>query len=234
VAILSRGYRSANGTSDEIELVSSVSRITSPSAGKESLGPGSTPQKRNKRSTFFSWTTDSSICKLARDIDIVLLDASREMARNVSFPQDVLRTPFRTQPRQISSCLPASKMRGAREAIQRLGRFPVFASETRLLRFPLVRGDRTLLPQIPSALVPSSHFAESEIPRPSFAISRAGMCPSPAQEKFRDHHRYVPEDIALPRASCFTSKREGLFLRRKRCRKISLALPFHQSRFTFP
>jgi tetraacyldisaccharide 4'-kinase len=136
--------------------------------------------------------------QLARDIDIVLLDASREMGKERLLPAGRLREPLSALNRaNLVVFTRTENAPGAREAIQRLWKFPVFAAETRLLGFRLFGGGGTPFPAGSIGAGPFFAFCGIGNPEAFFRDLESWHVPVAGSRKFRDHHRYVPEDIAL-------------------------------------
>jgi tetraacyldisaccharide-1-P 4'-kinase len=86
---------------------------------------------------------------------------------------------------------------GAREAIQRLRKFPIFATETRLLGFRLYGADRRVFPADSIGSGPFFAFCGIGNPEAFFRDLESWHVPVAGSRDFRDHHRYAPEDIAL-------------------------------------
>jgi tetraacyldisaccharide 4'-kinase len=198
VAILSRGYRSANGTSDEIEMMRQrfKDRVAF-GVGKNRLVQGRRLEAQEKIDVFLLDDGFQHL-QLARDIDIVLLDASREMGKERLLPAGRLREPLSALSR--ANLVVFTRMEnapGAREAIQRLRKFPIFATETRLLGFRLFGGDGTVLPADSIGAGPFFAFCGIGNPGAFFRDLESWHVPVTGSRKFRDHHRYVLEDIAL-------------------------------------
>jgi tetraacyldisaccharide 4'-kinase len=198
VAILSRGYRSANGASDEIEMMRErFQERVAFGVGKNRLVEGQRIEARQEIDVFLLDDGFQHL-QLARDIDIVLLDASREMGKERLLPAGRLREPLSALSRaNLVVFTRIENAPGAREAIQRLGRFPVFAAETRLLGFRLFGGDITLFPADSIGAGPFFAFCGIGNPEAFFRDLESWHVPVGGSRKFRDHHRYVPEDIAL-------------------------------------
>jgi tetraacyldisaccharide 4'-kinase len=198
VAILSRGYRSANGTSDEIELMRErFQERVAFGVGKNRLVQGRRLEAQQEIDVFLLDDGFQHL-QLARDIDIVLLDASREMGKERLLPAGRLREPLSALNRaNLVVFTRTENAPGAREAIQRLWKFPVFAAETRLLGFRLFGGGGTPFPAGSIGAGPFFAFCGIGNPEAFFRDLESWHVPVAGSRKFRDHHRYVPEDIAL-------------------------------------
>jgi tetraacyldisaccharide 4'-kinase len=198
VAILSRGYRSANGTSDEIELMRErFQERVAFGVGKNRLVQGRRLEAQQEIDVFLLDDGFQHL-QLARDIDIVLLDASREMGKERLLPAGRLREPLSALNRaNLVVFTRTENAPGAREAIQRLWKFPVFAAETRLLGFRLFGGGGTPFPAGSIGAGPFFAFCGIGNPEAFFRDLESWHVPVAGSRKFRDHHRYVPKDIAL-------------------------------------
>jgi tetraacyldisaccharide 4'-kinase len=198
VAILSRGYRSANGTSDEIELMRErFQERVAFGVGKNRLVQGRRLEAQQEIDVFLLDDGFQHL-QLGRDIDIVLLDASREMGKERLLPAGRLREPLSALNRaNLVVFTRTENAPGAREAIQRLWKFPVFAAETRLLGFRLFGGGGTPFPAGSIGAGPFFAFCGIGNPEAFFRDLESWHVPVAGSRKFRDHHRYVPEDIAL-------------------------------------
>jgi tetraacyldisaccharide 4'-kinase len=198
VAILSRGYRGANGTSDEIELMKQrFQERVEFGVGKNRFVQGQRLGGQQKIDVFLLDDGFQHL-QLARDLDIVLIDASRYIGKDRLLPAGRLREPLSALGR--ASLLVFTRMEnapGAREAIQRLRKFPVFAAETRLRGFRLFGGDSAVFPA--DSIGPGPFFAFCGIGNPDafFRDLESWHVPVAGSRKFRDHHRYMQEDIVL-------------------------------------
>src|SRR4029077_744905 len=86
VAILSRGYRGANGTSDEIELMKFrlKGRVTF-GVGKDRFVEGHRLESQQPIDVFLLDDGFQHL-QLARDLDILLMDVSRPLSREFPPP----------------------------------------------------------------------------------------------------------------------------------------------------
>ena len=227
VAILSRGYRSANGTRDEIEMMRArfQDRVAF-GVGKNRLVQGRRLEAQQEIDVFLLDDGFQHL-QLARDVDIVLLDASREMGKDRLIPAGRLREPLSALSRaNLVVFTRIENAPGARKAIQRLGRFPVFAAETRLLGFRLLGEDRTMFPADSIGAGPFFAFCGIGNPEAFFRDLQSWHVPVTGSRKFRDHHRYVAEDIALlERAAAQANARAFLTTEKDAQNLAGLAFP---------
>ena len=93
VAILSRGYRGANGTSDEIELMKLRLRgRVSFGVGKDRFTEGHDLESKQLVDVFLMDDGFQHL-QLHRDLDILLMDASRSFTGESLLPTGLLREP---------------------------------------------------------------------------------------------------------------------------------------------
>ena len=196
VAILSRGYRGANGTSDEIELMKFRLR------GRVLFGVG-----KNRFAEGHRLETQQSIdvfllddgfqhLQLARDLNILLMDASRPLAGESLLPAGRLREPVAAMSRaNLIIFTRAETASGTLEAIGKLDQYPVFAASTRLLGFRRFSGEIT--PLSANEIGAGPFFAFCGLGNPDAFFRDLGnwglaIC---GQAIFPDHHRYTQRDI---------------------------------------
>ena len=201
VAILTRGYRGAAGSSDEVELMRSrlQNRVIF-GVGKNRFAQG---QRIESHQAIDIFLLDDGFqhLKLARDLDIVLVDASRPMAQPL-LPAGPMREPLSALARAgIIVFTRTENTAGAKEAIQRLSNLPIFAASTRLLGFRRVGGDGLL--QTVANLGSGPFFVFCGIGNPEAFerdLQRWGIMPA-GHMFFPDHHHYTLENLqAIERA----------------------------------
>jgi tetraacyldisaccharide 4'-kinase len=198
VAILSRGYRGANGVSDEIDLIKFRLK------GRVSLGVGKNRFDEGRRLEsqqpidVFLLDDGFQHLQLARDLDILLMDASRPLAGEALLPAGRLREPVAAMSRaNLIIFTRAETASGTLEAIEKLNRFPVFAASTRLLGFRRFSGEIT--PLGANEIGPGPFFAFCGLGNPEAFFRDLGnwgvaIC---GQAVFPDHHRYTQRDISV-------------------------------------
>ena len=93
VAILSRGYKGANGTSDEIELMKfRLQGRVSFGVGKDRFAEGHQLESQQPVDVFLLDDGFQHL-KLRRDLDILLMDASRSLQGNHYCPRALSESP---------------------------------------------------------------------------------------------------------------------------------------------
>jgi tetraacyldisaccharide 4'-kinase len=202
VAILTRGYRGTAGSSDEVELMRSrlQNRVVF-GVGKNRFAEG---QRIESHQAIDIFLLDDGFqhLQLARDLDIVLMDASRPMAESL-LPAGPMREPVSALTRAgIIIVTRTENTAGAKEAIQRLSNLPIFSASTRLLGFRSIDGEGSL--QTVADLGSGPFFAFCGIGNPEAFVrdlQRWGIILA-GHMFFADHHRYTLEDVqAIGRAA---------------------------------
>ena len=194
VAILSRGYRGAGGTSDEIELMKHrlQSRVAF-GVGKDRFAEGHRIEDKQAVDIFL---VDDGFqhLPLARDLDIVMLDGSRKLKDQWLLPSGTLREP-------ISACRRADILVVTRKTERpniEAGdshKYSIFYAQTRLLGFRRY-ASRTDL-QYLSDISHGPFFAFCGIGNPQAFFDDLGRwhVPVAGESIFRDHHRYTVADL---------------------------------------
>jgi tetraacyldisaccharide 4'-kinase len=196
VAILSRGYRGVNGTSDEIELMKfRLQGRVSFGVGKNRFGEGHRLEAQRSIDVFLLDDGFQHL-QLARDLNILLMDASRPLAGELLLPAGRLREPVAAMSRaNLIIFTRAETASGTLEAIGKLDQYPVFAASTRLLGFRRFGGEITPLSAHEVGAGP--FFAFCGLGNPDAFLRDLGnwglaIC---GQATFPDHHRYTQRDV---------------------------------------
>jgi tetraacyldisaccharide 4'-kinase len=192
VAILSRGYRGSGGTSDEVELMRQRLR------GRVLFGVGQDRFAEGRRLEpegvdLFLLDDGFQHMQLARDVDIVLIDRSRELREEFVLPAGRLREPISALGR--ADCIVFTRVEyqaQVEKMIPGVEGPPLFSAGTRLTGFRKLGADQELLGLGPS---PSFAFCGIGNPQSFFADLKRWKIPLAGQMVFRDHHRYKQKDI---------------------------------------
>jgi tetraacyldisaccharide 4'-kinase len=196
VAILSRGYRGANGTSDEIELMKfRLQGRVSFGVGKNRFAEGRRLELQQPIDVFLLDDGFQHL-KLSRDLNILLMDASRPLAGESLLPAGSLREPVAAMSRaNLIIFTRAETTSGTLEAIGKLHQYPVFAASTRLLGFRRFGGDITLLSISEIGAGPFFAFCGLGNPDAFLRDLRTWGVPICGQVIFPDHHRYAEQNM---------------------------------------
>jgi|SRR5580704_2983187 tetraacyldisaccharide 4'-kinase len=207
VAILSRGYRGTNGTSDEIELMKfRLQSRVSFGVGQDRFAEG---QRLASQQPVDVFLLDDGFqhLRLARDLDILLLDSSQQLGGESLLPAGSLREPVSAMSRANLVVFTRTETTpGAIEAISKLHQFPVFAAATRLLGFRRLGGEITLLSSSEIGNGPFFAFCGLGNPEAFFRDLRNWDLSLCGQATYADHHRYTEREVLAIQAA---GKRAG-------------------------
>ncbi len=197
VAILSRGYRGANGTSDEIELMKfRLQGRVSFGVGKNRFAEG---QRLEAQRPFDVFLLDDGFqhLQLHRDLDILLMDVSRPLTGEYLLPAGRLREPLAAMSRaNLIVFTRAETASGTLEAIGKLDQYPVFAASTRLLGFRRFGCESTLFSANEIGVGPFYAFCGLGNPDAFFRdLGNWGLAVC-GHANLPDHHRYARRDIS--------------------------------------
>jgi tetraacyldisaccharide 4'-kinase len=226
VAILTRGYRGTAGSSDEVELMRSrlQNRVIF-GVGKNRFAEG---QRIESRQAIDIFLLDDGFqhLQLARDLDIVLMDASRPVAQPL-LPAGPRREPISAVARaDVIVFTRTENAPGAKEAIQRFWKLPIFAASTFLLGFRCLGMEGPL--QTVADLGTGPFFVFCGIGNPGAFVrdlQRWGAA-SAGHMFFADHHRYTLEDVrAIDQAARGVGAKGLLTTEKDFCNLTGVALP---------
>jgi tetraacyldisaccharide 4'-kinase len=195
VAILSRGYRGSDGTSDEIELMKQrLQNRVMFGVGAHRYAEG----RRLESAGVDLYVLDDGFqhLQLARDVDIVLVDSTRPLQHEFLLPAGRLREPPSALNRATSVVYTRTEQSKLKEAaLPRSAPLAVFLANSKLLGFRR-RGagdQQTLRPSLTGSYFafcgvgnPDAFFADLE----RWGIRLAG------RRSFRDHHRYTRRELS--------------------------------------
>lgn len=202
VAILSRGYRGSPGTSDEIELMKHrLQDRVAFGVGKDRFAQGSSIEQQQPIDIFLLDDGFQHL-PLARDLDILLMDATRPVHRSSLLPSGSLREPVSAMAR--ADLLVFTRVENQPQAIATitiLDEYPVFAAVTALVGFRL-RGDAKLLQVHEIGVGPLFAFCAIGNPEAFFRDLESWGVPLAGKKSFADHHKFTETDaISLENAA---------------------------------
>jgi len=227
VAILTRGYRGTASSSDEVDLMRSrlQNRVIF-GVGKDRFAEG---QRIESRQAIDVFLLDDGFqhLQLARDLDIVLMDASHPVGGQPLLPVGPMREPISAVVRaDVIVFTRTENAPGAKEAIQRFWKLPIFAASTFLLGFRSLGLEGPL--QSVADLGSGPFFAFCGIGNPEAFVrdlQRWGVAPA-GHMFFADHHRYTLEDVqAIDQAAKGVGAKGLLTTEKDFCNLTSVALP---------
>lgn len=220
VAILSRGYRGADGSSDEIELLKRRlgDRVLF-GVGPDRFASGSRLESENAIDVFLLDDGFQHL-RLARDLDIVMLDGSRKLKDEGLLPAGSLREP-------IAACRRADILVVSRKFERPFieagdaHNFAIFYAQTRLLGFRRFGSDS---PQkYLSELGAGPFLAFCGIGNPDAFFDDLSRWRVPVAEKraFSDHHKYSSRELHQLRSRAEACGAAGLVTTEKDAENIS-------------
>lgn len=193
VGILSRGYKGSRGTSDEIELM----RHRLSDRVVFGVGPNRFEQGRrleDKGVDVFLLDDGYQHLQLARDVNILLMDAVRPLGNEMLLPSGTLREPISAMARADILVFTRTETSSSTDAaIAKLTDYPVFSAATKLLGFRRL-GDAQLLDQEAIGRGPFYAFCGIGNPRAFFLDLQNWGIAVAAKCEFPDHHTYDDRD----------------------------------------
>jgi tetraacyldisaccharide 4'-kinase len=194
VAILSRGYRGSRGTSDEIELMKHrLQGRVAFGVGKDRFAEGLSIEQQQPIDVFLLDDGFQHL-RLARDLDILMLDGSHKLEDQRLLPSGMLREP-----------ISASRRADILVVTRKTERFDIdsgyahehsiFYAQTRLLGFRRHGENADLL--YLREIGHGSFFAFCGIGNPQAFFNDLSHwhVPVAGQSIFGDHHRYTASDL---------------------------------------
>jgi len=202
VAILSRGYQGSGETSDEIALMKYRLRE------RVLFGVGADRYEQGRRLEqqgvdVFLLDDGYQHVQLARDVNLLLMDAAQPLGREMLLPAGRLREPVSAMSRASLLVFTRTETSaGAAAAIGKLQGYPVFSAATRLLGFRRFGGGVQVLTQAQIGVGPFMAFCGIGNPRAFFLDLQNWQFPVARAQAFPDHHRYTAgEAEALAQAA---------------------------------
>jgi tetraacyldisaccharide 4'-kinase len=194
VGILSRGYKGSSGTSDEIELM----KCRLNNRAVFGVGPDRHEQGRlleAKGVDVLLLDDGYQHLQLARDVNILLMDAVRPLGNEMLLPSGTLREPISAMARaDILIFTRTETSPNTDAAIEKLTDYPVFSAATRLLGFRRL-GNPQVLSLEAIGEGPFYAFCGIGNPRAFFLDLENWGVAVAAKCEFADHHVYDDRDV---------------------------------------
>ena len=222
VGILTRGYRGANGTSDEIELMKfRLQGQVIFGVGKSRFTEGRRIESHQPIDVFILDDGFQHV-QLARDLNILLVDASRPLHDEFLLPSGRLREPLSAIHRaDLVVFTRVNDQLWLKRAIQEFPEFPIFPATTRLLRYRrLSAAQDAITPNI--ELPPQPVFVFCGIGNPDAFLAdvdRWGNCIA-GHSIYRDHHSYSLQDLRNLEATAKNAGARALITTEKDARNL--------------
>lgn len=197
VAILSRGYRGSGGTSDEIELMKfRLQGRVSFGVGEDRFAEGRRLESRQPIDIFLLDDGFQHL-QLARDVNILLVDASRPLRNEFLLPGGRLRESLSAIHRaDVVVFTRVNDQLSLKRAIQEFPEFPIFPAATRLVRYRRLAANQEAISQ-DIELPPQPVFAFCGIGNPEAFLADVDRWGNYVAGRaiYRDHHCYRAEDL---------------------------------------
>jgi tetraacyldisaccharide 4'-kinase len=194
VAILSRGYRGAHGSSDEIEILKRrLGDKVLFGVGPDRFACGSRLESANAVDVFLLDDGFQHL-QLARDLDIVMLDGSRKLKEQWLLPAGPLREPIAAC-RRTDILVVSRKFERPFIEARDTHNFAIFYAQTRLLGFRRFGSDSRQ--KYLSELGTGPFLAFCGIGNPDAFFDDLSRWHVPVVEKqpFSDHHKYSTREL---------------------------------------
>ena len=196
LGILTRGYKGAGAMSDEVALLQSrLGRRAHFGVGKDRFHRGRMLERHGIE--WFVLDDGFQHLRLARDVDILLLDAADPFGGGWLLPSGPLREPRSALARADMIVITRSEHSPALESIvRRHTGAPIFYAQTNLdavFSYPLTPGAPAVSPAARKFLA----FCAIGNPAAFFADLRRWGFEVVGEIPFPDHHRYSPQDLDL-------------------------------------
>src|ERR1700758_3408304 len=220
VGILSRGYKGSAGTSDEIELMNSrLQERALFGVGADRYEQG---RKLEENVDVFVLDDGFQHLSLARDVNILLIDAAQPLARQKMLPTGRLREPVSAMGRaDLIVFTRAETVPGTGAAVGKLEGYPVFSAATRLIGFRRLGEGAALLRREEIGGGPFYAFCGIGNPAAFFRdLQNWNFAPS-GQCEFADHHRYDARDAREVEAAAKNAGAAALITTEKDAQNLS-------------
>jgi len=204
VGLLSRGYRplpaersgaSTQGWNDEVALLHGrLGTRLEFGVGAKRFEKGKEIEKRGVE--WFMLDDGFQHLQLARDVDIVMIDATKPFGGGHVLPSGRLREPVSELRRADIVVIHRAEERvpAIEAVIRRYSRAPIYFSQTKLLELQAYRGSGAAAP--PPAGTKMFAFCGIGNPEAFFADLKKWGIAVAGRETFRDHHKYTNADMA--------------------------------------
>ena len=221
VGILTRGYKGSGGTSDEIEMMKfRFEKRVLFGVGTDRYVQGLQLEKSGV--DVFLLDDGFQHLQLARDVNILLLDATNALGREFLLPAGRLREPVPAMQRADLLVITRAETSPATQAaIAQLQKYPVFSASTRLVGFRrLGAGVQTLArEEIGTGLFYA--FCGIGNPRAFFLDLKNWGLPLAQTTEFPDHHRYDARDARELEAAARTGGAKALVTTEKDAQNLA-------------
>lgn len=231
VAILSRGYGGEGGNSDEVDLMRRrLGKRVRFGIGADRYEQGSALERELPVDVFLLDDGFQHL-RLARDLDIVMLDGSKKLNDQWLLPAGTLREPMGACSRADLLVVTRKFERPPIEALDS-HEHQIFYAQTRLLGFRKQQKNSSAEMSFLSEIGPGPFFAFCGIGNPKGFVNDLNRwhVPVVGSRDFRDHHKYSVSDLAALEEAAVAAGAVGLITTEKdeqNLRGAFAKLPFY-------
>ena len=193
VGILTRGYKGRAGTSDEIELM----KFRLQEGALFGVGADRYEQGRKLEANVDVFLLDDGFqhLRLARNVNILLIDMAQPLAKQAMLPTGRLREPISAMSRaDLLIFTRTETVPGTSAAFEKFQEYPVFSASTRLIGFRQFGAGIRILGLEEIGAGPFYGFCGIGNPRAFFRDLQNWKFTLVGQCEFADHHSYDARD----------------------------------------
>jgi tetraacyldisaccharide 4'-kinase len=214
VGILSRGYKGNGKTSDEIELMRArLGERVLFGIGKDRFEQG---QRLEEQVDLLLLDDGYQHLQLARDVNLLLMDAARPLGKEMLLPAGRLRERLPAMNRADALIFTRTQnLPGTEEAIDKLEEYPVFSAATRLVGFRRLGESVPVFRAEEMAEGPYYAFCGIGNARAFFQNLQSWGMTIAEQAEFVDHHKYDERDARQLVAAAKQAGARGLLTTEK-------------------
>ncbi len=204
VGILSRGYKGAGGTSDEIKLMKlRLQQRALFGVGADRYEEG---KKLEAKVDVFLLDDGFQHLQLARDANVLLLDAAQPLAKQAMLPTGRLREPISAMARaDLLVFTRIETVPGTAAAVEKFQDYPVFSAATKLLGYRRLQEAKQLMSLEELGAGPFYAFCGIGNPLAFFQDLKNWNLTLAGQSEFQDHHHYDQRDATELQAAARTA-----------------------------
>lgn len=220
VGILSRGYKGAGGTSDEIELMKHrLQQRAVFGVGRDRYEEG---KKLEAKVDVFLLDDGFQHLQLARDANVLLLDAAQPLAKQAMLPTGRLREPISAMARaDLLVFTRIETVPGTAAAVEKFQDYPVFSAGTKLLGYHRLDEAKQLMSREELGAGPFYAFCGIGNPLAFFQDLKNWNLTLAGQSEFQDHHHYDQRDAAELQAAARAAGAKALVTTEKDAQNLS-------------
>jgi tetraacyldisaccharide 4'-kinase len=220
VGILSRGYKGSGGTSDEIELMKHrLQQRAVFGVGRDRYEEG---KRLEAKVDVFLLDDGFQHLQLARDANVLLLDAAQPLGKQAMLPTGRLREPISAMARaDLLVFTRIETVPGTAAAVEKFQDYPVFSAATKLLGYRRLDEAKELMSGEELDAGPFYAFCGIGNPLAFFQDLKNWNLTLAGQSEFLDHHCYDQRDATELQAAARAAGAKALVTTEKDAQNLS-------------